>query len=111
MKILAGALGAVALLLAGPIASAQVTHQKTGTAYHPGGHSWNNGHRNSGKGVPVYGYQGSGGGSHVHHAGCGHSCSSCKPKPQPVARCFPPGHCKSINSNPRYYGPPGQKGR
>ena len=110
MRLLTAAFAAGALLVAVP-AAAQVTHQKTGTAYHPGGHSWNNGHKKSGKGVPVYGYTGSGGANHVHTSACGHKCYSCKPKPKPVARCFPPGHCKSINESPRYYGPPGQKGR
>ena len=79
-----------------------VDHQKTGTTNHPGGHSSVYGHKkNAGSG----GYYQSGGYS------SGSSCGKCgsKPKPKPVLRCFPPGHCKSINQG--YYGPPGQKGR
>ena len=113
MKRLAGVIAVSAALALGSAATAQTVHQKTGTSQHPGGHSWNNGHKNSGKGVPVYGYSGgsSGGGSQY---GCKSGCSQPKKKVV-IGRCFPPGHCKSINQvdskGHRYYGPPGQKGR
>ena len=117
MKIFAGVLASCALLAFVPAVQAQpkgtpnyygyVGHQKTG-GNHPGGHSSVTGHKKYGGG-----YSGGGnsdGETHVHTSACGHTCYSCeKPKPQPVARCFPPGHCKSINQG--YYGPPGQKGR
>ena len=122
MKIYAGVMSAAALLLLAPAVEAAgkgggpkgvpnyygpVAHQKTG-GNHPGGHSSTYGHK---KNAPGGGYQSGGGsGSHVHGPGCGHTCSSCgNPPPKKVYRCFPPGHCKSINEG--YYGPPGQKGR
>ncbi|HEX8569117.1 MAG TPA: hypothetical protein VF699_04230 [Caulobacteraceae bacterium] len=104
MKMIAGVLAASAMLVLAPAgAGAQpkgtpnyygyVPHQKTG-GNHPGGHSSVYGHK---KNAGSYS-----GGGHVHNGCHGH--------PQkPVARCFPPGHCKSINKG--YYGPPGQKGR
>ena len=117
MKIFAGVLAATALLAFTPAVQAQpytpnyrgyVPHQKTG-GNHPGGHSSVTGHKKKGGGSSYSGGP-SGGGTHVHTGSCGHTCYSCeKPKPKPVARCFPPGHCKSINQG--YYGPPGQKGR
>ena len=105
MKILAGVTGAAALLLLAPAVEAQskgggpkgvpnsygyVKHQKTG-GNHPGGHSSVTGHKKN-AGTSYAG--------HVHNGCHGH------PK-KPVARCFPPGHCKSINEG--YYGPPGQR--
>jgi hypothetical protein len=107
MKILAGVVAVSALLMVGPAMAngskggpkgtpnyyGYVPHWKTG-GNHPGGHSSVYGHRNNA------GSSSSGG--HVHNGCHGHA-------KKPVARCFPPGHCKSINQG--YYGPPGQKGR
>ena len=123
MKMIAGALGAAALLMLAPAVEAQskgggpkgvpnsygyVPHQKTG-GNHPGGHSSTYGHKKNAPG----GYSSGGsssGGHHAHGPGCGHTCSSCgKPPEKKVYRCFPPGHCKSINQG--YYGPPGQQDR
>ena len=125
MKIIAGVAGAAALLMLAPTVVAQskgggpkgvrnyngyVPHQKTG-GNHPGGHSSTYGHK---KNAPGGSYAGGGSsGEHVHNSSCGHTCTSCgNPPPKKVYRCFPPGHCKSINDQPKgYYGPPGQKGR
>ena len=125
MKIFAGVLAASALLVLAPAVEAQnkgggpkgvpntygyVPHQKTG-GNHPGGHSSVYGHKKNAPGGGSYYSGGGSGGGHVHGPGCGHPCSSCKPpeKKKQVYRCFPPGHCKSINEG--YYGPPGQRGR
>ena len=112
MKMFAGVLVASALLVLAPAGagaqskgggpkgkpnySGYVPHQKTG-GNHPGGHSSVYGHK---KNAGSYS-----GGGHVHNGCHGHPA-------KPVARCFPPGHCKSINDRKSpYYGPPGQRGR
>ena len=110
MKIHIGLMAAAAMIAFAPAAVAQkgvpnsygyVKHQKTG-GNHPGGHSSVTGHKKN-AGTYSSGYTGASGGGHTHTPGCGHYT----PKPEPKKRCFPPGHCKSINQG--YYGPPGQR--